>query len=161
MMTFALNRMEHDGVATRGALLDPAGARLCYTLEDRFRAVKVKGSTRIPAGIYGLELKPKGTSRFDATAARIVTGQGLAYHGMIRLRDVPDFSEILFHWGNYHTDTEGCLLGGLTRMMSGGVLAVGGSRDAFAHVYPVLAAAILAGPARLIIRNLDGTPEDK
>ena len=29
---------------------------LCYTLEDERRALKVKGETRVPAGIYNLAL---------------------------------------------------------------------------------------------------------
>ena len=30
---------------------------LCYTLEDERRALKVKGETRVPAGIYNIELR--------------------------------------------------------------------------------------------------------
>ena len=32
----------------------------CYTLEDEFREVKVKGQTRIDAGTYKLELRKYG-----------------------------------------------------------------------------------------------------
>lgn len=156
-MRLTLNRLEHDGRATRGELVF-AQHRLCWTLEDRYRPEKVKGETRIPAGSYGLELKPKGTSRFDATAARIVTAAGETYHGMIRLKDVPGFSEILIHWGNYHTDSEGCLLVGQTKMRGpDGALAVGGSRQAFAAIYPVLACEVLNGGLTLDIRDMDGS----
>lgn len=159
MTLYRLTRIEHDGVATRGELLAPGGARLCWTIEDRYRPVKVAGTTRIPAGRYPLELKPIGTSRFDAQAARILTARGLTYHGMIRLRNVPNFSEVLIHWGNYHTDTEGCICVGRSKMQGGdGALAVGASQAAFADVYPRLAADIRAGKTALHIWNHDGTP---
>lgn len=162
MKLYRLERREHDGLATRGELLAPEGRRLAYTIEDRYRPVKVAGTTRIPAGRYELELKPIGTSRFDRSAAKILAAKGLAYRGMIRLKAVPGFSEILIHWGNFHTDTEGCLCVGLTRTRGpDGALAVGASRDAFALVYPPVAAAIAAGPAFIDIVNLDGTPEGK
>lgn len=152
-------RREHSGVATRGELLAPEGARLCWTLEDRYRPVKVAGTTRIPAGLYELELKPVGTSRFDARASGILHARGHKYHGMIRLRNVPNFSEILIHWGNHHTDTEGCILVGRTKMQGGdGALAVGASQAAFADIYPRLAADIRVGGTWLHIVNHDGTP---
>lgn len=157
MTRFVLNRLEHDGRATRGELLLDT-TRLCYTLEDRYRPEKVKGTTRIPAGMYALELKEKGTSRFDASAARIVTAAGEAYHGMIRLKDVPSFTEILVHWGNYHTNTEGCILVGRSKMRGGdGALAVSHSRVAFAEVYPVLACEVLNGDGVIEIRDMDGS----
>lgn len=160
MRQYRLMRREHDGVATRGELLAPEGARLCWTIEDRYRPVKVAGTTRIPAGLYELELKPVGSSRFDARASGILHARGHKYHGMIRLRNVPNFSEILIHWGNYHTDTEGCILVGRTKMQGGdGALAVGASQAAFADVYPSIAADIRGGFTELVILNQDGTPE--
>ena len=33
---------------------------LCYTLEDEQRALKVKGETRIPAGIYDIQFRKEG-----------------------------------------------------------------------------------------------------
>ena len=33
---------------------------------------------------------------------------------MIRFVDVPNFSEVLVHWGNYARNTEGCPLTGTT-----------------------------------------------
>lgn len=33
---------------------------LCYTLEDERRALKVKGETRIPAGVYSIQLRKEG-----------------------------------------------------------------------------------------------------
>ena len=135
-------------------------SRIAWTLEDRYRPEKVAGTTRIPAGRYQLELKPFGSSRFDAQASRILSAAGRAYYGMIRLRNVPNFSEVLIHWGNYHTDTEGCILVGRTKMQGGdGALAVGASQAAFADVYPSIAADIRGGFTELVIRNQDGTPE--
>ncbi|MBX3490917.1 DUF5675 family protein [Parvibaculum sp.] len=163
-ITFALDRLEHDGLATRGEL-SVGGRLLCLTLEDRFRAApKVPGETRIPAGLYRLELKPIGTSRFDAQAARIMAKAGGDHLGMVRLMAVPNFSEILIHWGNYHTNSEGCILTGRGKMTGpDGALAVSASQDAYAAVYPVLArAAHAAGPgAWLRIADNDGTGAKK
>ncbi|MDP3327223.1 DUF5675 family protein [Parvibaculum sp.] len=159
-VTFTLNRLEHDGLATRGELL-AGGTWLCYIAEDRYRQVKVPGSTRIPDGLYEIELKPVGTSRFDKVATEIMAAAGLAHHGMIRLIAVPNFSEVLYHWGNDQHDTEGCLLGGMTKMSSpkDGSLAVGMSRPAYQKTYPVLSAPLIRGDRAFIhIRNLDGTP---
>lgn len=163
MTLYRLTRIEHDGVATRGELLAPLGphafTRIAWTLEDRYRPKKVPGTTRIPAGRYQLELKPVGTSRFDVRASGILAASGHAYHGMIRLRNVPNFSEVLIHWGNYHTDTEGCILVGRTKMRGGdGALAVGASQAAFADIYSRIAADIRAGFSELYIWNEDGTP---
>ena len=33
---------------------------LCYTLEDERRALKVRGETRVPAGVYSIALRKEG-----------------------------------------------------------------------------------------------------
>jgi predicted lipoprotein with Yx(FWY)xxD motif len=101
-----------------------------------------------------------GESRFDAQAAKIMTKAGGTHLGMVRLKAVPGFSEILIHWGNYHTNSEGCILTGRGKMTGpDGALAVSASQDAYAAVYPELArTAHAAGPgAWLRISDKDGT----
>lgn len=138
-MHLILQRLDDDGEATIGELLLD-GERLCYTLEDEARAEKVRGETRIPAGLYGLERKQVGESRFDHGARQIMGVDG--HIGMIRLKDVPGFSEILIHWGNFEKDTAGCILVGRTRGVTNGVHSVGKSRLAYKDIYPLIAKAI-------------------
>jgi hypothetical protein len=128
---------------TFGALTGPNGL-LCFTLEDQRRPAKVAGSTCIPAGTYALRLREHGGFH-----ARALKAYGPAWHlGMIELRDVPGFSDILIHTGNSNTDTRGCVLVGLSVSMDG---TLSRSRDAYADVYPVIRDAILNGGATLTV----------
>lgn len=129
-MRLTVQRYDDDGHATLGKILID-GALECYSLEDTHRAEKVKGETRIPAGAYRLELK--GPSRFDDKASREL---GAEHIGMIRLVDVPGFTEILIHWGNYAKDTEGCVLTGQNPAKDGqGHNVVWNSMDAYKALY--------------------------
>ncbi len=137
-MDLLLKRTGHDTLSTIGELsLD--GQRQCFVLENGPQEKKIPGKTRIPAGRYRLELKAVGTSRFDEPMKKTM---GREHKGMIRLRDVPDFSEILIHCGNYHTDTEGCLLVGDRPGLHNGTNAVWQSKRAYKAVYPFIADAI-------------------
>lgn len=140
-MNVTIRRLKDDGKASVGALfLDDEW--VCDTLEDTYRAVKKMHETRIPAGSYQLELKPVGASRFD-DSAREMLGDG--HKGMIRLVDVEGFSEILIHWGNFHTDTSGCILLGMgTGYDDRGNFMIKESRATYKRVYPPIASAILA-----------------
>ncbi len=78
----------------------------CFTMEDEPNEPKVPGHTRIPAGRYQIKLRDEG-------------GMNLRYHkkfdwhhGMLWLQDVPGFEWVYIHYGNYHGDTEGCILVG-------------------------------------------------
>lgn len=141
-MSVTIRRLKDDGKASLGALfLDNEWT--CDTLEDTFRPIKKMHETRIPAGRYRLELKPVGHSRFDESA-RAMLGDG--HKGMIRFVDVPGFSEILLHWGNFHTNTSGCVLVGIgTGLDDKGNFMIKRSRDAYKLVYPKIASAIEAG----------------
>jgi len=68
-----------------------------FIIEDGEHENKIHGSTRIPSGHY--ELVKDYTTRFKYQ-------YGYCWH----VRDVPGFSEIKIHKGNYIRDTEGCLL---------------------------------------------------
>lgn len=131
----AVQRLSDDGKATLGVLI-VCGQTVCYTLEDTSRPVKVKHETRIPAGNYAVEFKRYG--RFHEIYSK---RYGEKHAGMIKLLDVPNFSEILLHAGNTHEDTSGCILLGESKYHHGdGSVAVGGSRAAYERVYPLLLA---------------------
>ncbi len=83
------------------------GKFVCWILEDQYRAVKVKGDTRIPAGKYKLELRKEGGQH-----KRYKKKFSQTHRGMIHLLDVPNFKYIHFHIGNDDGDTAGCLLCG-------------------------------------------------
>ncbi|MEX1120862.1 MAG: DUF5675 family protein [Balneolales bacterium] len=79
-----------------------------YVLEDEDRKEKVPGKTRIPNGTYEISLRPYGGFH-DRYESRF----GSDFHrGMLQLKNVPGFTDILIHCGNDHEDTAGCLLVG-------------------------------------------------
>lgn len=88
------------------------GEFYCFGLEDEFRAVKIPGETRIPAGSYKITLKTWGGFHERYKVDR----RFREYHqGMLWVREVPDFENILIHVGNTEKDTAGCLLVGMVR----------------------------------------------
>ena len=81
---------------------------VCVGLEDTFRLNKVYGETRIPAGIYDVEVVKEGRlyNRYK--------GQfGDWFLGMYLLKDVPNYTGIMIHPGIDEEDTLGCLLPGM------------------------------------------------
>lgn len=81
---------------------------LGFTLEDPHQEIKIPGRTRISEGEYELTLRVHGGwhNRFSER-------YGDEWHkGMIELKDVPEFTDILIHPGNTDEDTAGCILVG-------------------------------------------------
>lgn len=142
-MKILVNRVERDAHAIRSFFIID-GIDCGYALE--------RVGHEIPRGIYRLELKPDGTSRFDKQARELLRKAGHEHLGMIRLRDVPGRSEILIHWGNFWSDSEGCLLLGTGKMKGpDGALAVSASQRAYMDIYPRIAAAIVEVGAEIEI----------
>ena len=115
---------------------------LCYTLEDEARVLKVKGETRIPAGIYNIELRKEGgfNQKYTKKYSDI-------HRGMLHIVDVPGFEYILIHTGNTDEHTAGCLLVGDSQennvIIRDGF--VGKSNNAYKRIYPRIAKAIESG----------------
>ena len=108
---------------------------LCFTLEDEKRSVKVYGETRIPKGTYQIEYRKEGGyhNKYAKRFANI-------HRGMLLLRDVPNFTHILFHCGNSDDDTDGCLIVG--NVVSQNITKdgfLGQSTDCYKRIYPILA----------------------
>ncbi|MBF0350879.1 MAG: hypothetical protein HQM11_07585 [SAR324 cluster bacterium] len=76
----------------------------CFSLEDEYRKEKKAGETRIPGGVYPLAFRKEGG--FYAKYCKMFNGE----HPILWIKDVPGFEWIYFHIGNYHTDTDGCIL---------------------------------------------------
>jgi len=115
---------------------------LCYTLEDEYRETKKMHETRIPAGKYRITLRKEGGFH-----AKTLAKYGAGFHkGMLWLRDVPGFEYILIHTGNDDTHSSGCILVGNSseqNITKRGF--IGASGDAYARIYPPIAAALEAG----------------
>jgi|TARA_R100001509_G_scaffold102862_1_gene60484 hypothetical protein len=111
---------------------------LAYTLEDEHRDVKVKGETRIPSGVYKVELRTVGGfhKRYSEKYKDM-------HKGMLWVKDVPGFEYILIHTGNTDEHTAGCLLVGNSSDYSKGF--IGQSVSAYKRIYPKIAAAIENG----------------
>jgi hypothetical protein len=111
------------------------------TLEPTVRPQKIAGQTAIPAGQYALALRTEGEMNSVYTEMF-----GSAFHkGMLWLQDIPNFTDVYLHIGNYPKDTEGCILVGTARGKLNDVDAVLNSRAAYVQMYPAVATAIAAG----------------
>lgn len=108
-----------------------AGVHECYTLEDKDRHLetnpdaKVATLTAIPRGVYQLEL------RMSPHFGRITP----------HLLNVPNYENVLIHWGNYAKDTDGCILVGKTKDVD----FIGQSKDEFEHLMSILTPMIEGG----------------
>tara|TARA_R110002020_G_scaffold28871_1_gene91521 strand:+ start:505 stop:981 length:477 start_codon:yes stop_codon:yes gene_type:complete len=80
----------------------------CHVLEDTFRAKKIKKETRISAGRYEITLRDFG-SHYTKYKEKYPL-----HKGMLWLRDVTEFTDILFHIGTKDKDSWGCILAGST-----------------------------------------------
>ena len=146
-MKLTLKRTRKSAACTIGELYIN-GKRFCYTLEDRDRGlnsamsldqikkIKVQSETAIPTGTYAIDMdtiSPKYSARgANSTYARIA-------FKLPRLVNVPGYSGVLIHIGNYPKDTDACILVGQSVASSGE--AINGSTAAFWALYDELAKA--------------------
>lgn len=136
-MNLLVQRYKSTPNATLGKLFID-GVFECYTLEDEFRAVKVRGETRIPAGRYKLALRTEGEthSKYSQRFPDI-------HRGMLHVTNVPGFQWILIHIGNTERDTEGCLLVG--SKVDENAMTLSHSTIAYRKMYPKVADAVMKG----------------
>lgn len=118
-------------------------------IEDEYRAVKVKGETRIPEDIYELSLRhsPKFSEVFyrddegNIIEAKLRTTQDLVIkyhtpHELIWVLNVPNFDFILWHWGNTDDNTDGCYLVGCYHGLINNQAAALDSKKKYKEIYP-------------------------
>ena len=144
-MKLKVLRFSSEKDSTHGLLFEESnmGNRfLCYTLEDEARVLKVRGETRVPAGIYNVELRKEGG--FHERYTKKYPG---VHRGMLHVVDVPNFEYILIHCGNTDEHTAGCLLVGDSQennqITTNGF--IGKSTQAYKRIYPDIANAIDCG----------------
>lgn len=99
-MYLQLIRENMGDTATEGKIFTN-GTEECFTLEDKDRKLedggeKIYGKTAIPRGIY--QIKLTYSNRFKRILPLLI--------------DVPQFTGIRIHIGNYSKDTDGCILVG-------------------------------------------------
>lgn len=123
-MRLKVERVDDDGTSTLGKMFVD-GEFECWILEDTHQDEKVQGETRIPNGVYDIQLRPAG-GMHGKYAARYDW-----HKGMLHLQDVPDFTYVYIHSGNYHTHTDGCILVGNSHGDSDGTHCVLDSRNAY------------------------------
>lgn len=131
------------------------GVSICYILEDGFRAVKVKGETRIPAGRYELFARKSGGfwGRYK---------ERFGHEFVIGFKSVPGFSWILFHLGNDISETQGCLLTGSEYYQPDDNYRVAGSTDAYLSLHAMFSEWVKEGPVFIDIdRGGSVAPEDE
>lgn len=128
-MKILVERMEQGTDYTIGKLYIN-GEFKCFTIEDEYRKVKVKGETRIPEGTYRV-----GT-RWSPTFSPKTN------HEMLWVKDVPGFEFILIHTGNTDDDSSGCLIVGKRLGSLNNQRAVLDSKAAYNEIYPIIRKAI-------------------
>lgn len=108
-MRITVNRIHDNKTSTIGYLMID-GEFFCFTLEDEFRATKLRGETRIPEGTYKLLIRKDDTPL--TLKHRTAYGPWFKYH--IEIGGIKDFTGVYIHAGNDETHTDGCLLLGDT-----------------------------------------------
>ena len=145
-------RFISDGRATISALFRDNRSE-CFCLEDEYRAVKVAGETRIPAGRYAVAPRKFGT-HYERYIRKF------AWHrGMLEIMAVPGFTDILYHIGNRENDTAGCVLPGETAVTTPGAMAVLRSTVAYKKFYLATIDAAEAGNLWVNVIDRDRAPD--
>ena len=144
-MNLKLKRIFQHGNATTGVLFinDKPEA---FTIEDVKREVKIKGKTRIPAGVYEVKLKKIITPLTKKYREK--------YHWFewhLELQNVPGFDSIYIHIGNTALDTEGCIIVGATATTKG---FIGDSTITFRVLYEKICKVLNSGD-KVFIKIID------
>lgn len=124
-MQLKLQRLYMDDTCTIGELTDGADLNL-FTLELPVRD-GLPGSA-IPSGTF--PLANRISPRFGRNVPHVDA--------------IPNRSNILIHWGNTATDTEGCILVGMSYERDNPHF-IGRSREAFDKLYGEFTAALVRG----------------
>lgn len=154
-MIFTIYRFPAGNDSTLGLLVaDVKGVPsiLCYTLEDLPQKVKIRGETRIPAGVYRLGVRREGKMN-DEYLRKFPK----MHKGMIWILDVPEFEFVYIHILNKAIESLGCIgVGDVVNnnAIPGAFGFLGDSTDAYRRLYPVILDAINS-PEGATLRILD------
>lgn len=136
-------KSEPDWTLSRFSILDKERG---VGVEDEERIEKgqnkVPGETRIPNGIYELDLAESPTfskSYYmdkDGILNRNKTERFNQPHLLIAVKNVPGFSGILWHWGNTDLNSRGCYIVGTDFATFDERKGVSASRKKYEEIYP-------------------------
>lgn len=116
------------------------GVWFCNTLEDKDRGLtqdmslteikkrKIPSETAIPTGTYEVTLKVQSKKFKDKKNYQFCNGY------LPRLKNVPGYSGVLIHIGNWASDSAGCILVGENKVKGGVVNSV----STFQRLYQIL-----------------------
>lgn len=107
----------------------------CWTLEPP-RKDGLPGSC-IQTGLYTVVLNRSPKFSIDIKFQALCNSLNCMYL-VPEVLDVPNREEIRIHWGNWASDTIGCILVGKSHQNN----AIGESRDAFAELYTKMVSAV-------------------
>ena len=147
-MTITVLRYSDDKSTTLG-LMYINGRFYCYTLEDTHREPKVKGETRIPAGIYELGFNVAETPLTKKYRERY---EWFNFH--LHIKKVPNYTGVYIHNGGRHNDSEGCILVSDSLARSNEDTVLTNSRKTFERLYKFLSKEINEGTRlRIVVQD--------
>lgn len=88
-----------DGIF--GTLTDESGKEIAATLEHAYDEGNSDESTWLPKTPIGTYTCKRGPHRLHGM---------VDYFSTYEVQNVPEHTNILFHWGNYNSDSDGCIL---------------------------------------------------
>ena len=118
-MNFTLTRTEHRSDGVFSDLVGDDGTKF-RTLEHAYQSTAGNWWPKIPDGTYTCV---RGQHRLSGMTEDFTT---------FEVTEVAGHSNLLFHWGNFDRDSEGCVLVGRTECSSDSGEMVTSSKDAFA-----------------------------
>ncbi len=135
MATIRIRRIKQYGETTIGKLTIDGVNKHWFVLEPGGPDSRIEGSDkRIEAGTYS-----------------ILPYSSAKYNSVYELQNVPGRTKILIHAGNYHDNTEGCLMPGLLwGVMNDKQYYVASSRAAVKGIFSIINNA---GSIKVIITN--------
>jgi Family of unknown function (DUF5675) len=99
-MNLKLTRFLVNEYGAFGKLYDENDQEICVTLEHAYLGIMKGFSPKLPAGTYTCRLGPHKLEKMTT------------YFNTYEITNVPGHTNILFHVGNYNSDSEGCVLVG-------------------------------------------------
>lgn len=140
-MIITVDRVKSDNDATL-SIISVDKVFECFGLEDEYREAKVPKETRIPDGLYNIEVRTVGG--FDNRYRK-----KFGFHrGMLHVVGVPGFDYILVHIGNTEKNTDGCLLVG-AGANTVNELTIQSSKIAYSNLYKKVIESALAGNLKI------------
>lgn len=131
------------------SIISVDGEKIAFGLEDEYRDTKVMGETRIPQGEYKVAVRLFGSHHAKYKSR-------FSWHkGMLELKDVPNFSDILIHIGNSDKDTAGCVLVGLDIVPSESKFILAYSERGYKRLYEKVIDEAIKGNVTIKIVDAD------